>query len=418
MIKNSAISRRSVLKAGAAGIGLLAATAGRNVLAQGAPIRIGHQCDLTGALADTGYWRKKAVDAAVASLNAKGGIAGRKVEVVTVDTESKVEVGILRLRQLIQDSKADFVIGSQHGGISIASNPIMLEQKTLCMSLSRTDATTGKAANPYIFRLMVNTSLAAKSAGKTMIGNTGKRWSIIYADYVWGQGHRDAWVQELKEAGGEVVSAIGIPVNTADPISFVSRIDRSVDAHFIALLGPDMPRVLVALQQLGMGSKSKVLVDAGFGLFDILAFGKQVDQMWSMDSTPFELADRDTPHLRNLRKLVGIDDKGYEIGSKKWCMQGDIWPAFESVSFIKETVEKSGWKTKEDTSKLIKFAEANPNFAESELFPQGDLVVRPADHQAFCDYYTLRIENGGIRMKSKIAKEQGMYPAVVDLTKS
>src|ERR1700760_4068165 len=56
------------------------------------PIRIGHQCDLTGALASTGYWRKKAADAAVKYVNEHGGIAGRQVELITVDTETKVDV--------------------------------------------------------------------------------------------------------------------------------------------------------------------------------------------------------------------------------------------------------------------------------------------------------------------------------------
>lgn len=410
------ISRRHFLQSSLiAGGGLIAGTLSSTPAAAADSIKIGHQCDLTGALADTGYWRKKTADAAVKWINKNGGVAGRPLELITIDTESKVDAGILRLRQLLQESKVDFVLGSEHGGISIASNPIMLEQKTLYLSQSRTDAVTGAAANPFVFRLMVNTSLAAYAASQSIIAKAGKRWSVIYADYVWGHAHRDAWLAQFKQAGVAVGSALSIPVNTADPLSFVSRIDRSSDAIFVALLGPDMPRVLIALDQLGLSDKTKVLVDAGFGVFDVLKSGKQAENMWGMDSSPFELAGHDTPHERNMRAEVGIDAAGREIGTNRACMIGDIWPMWESLSFIKRNVEGAGWKTKGNTEALIKYAEGNPNYTEGDLFPQGNLFIRPEDHQAFCDYYILRIEDGHIRTEAKVPKEKGIYPPTINL---
>ncbi len=137
---------------------------------------------------DTG---EKAVDAAVKFINDNGGIAGRPIELTTIDTESKVDVGVLRLRQLIQDKRVDFVIGSQYGGVAIASNPICRDLGILCLSLSRTDEITGSAANPYVFRLIVNTTLTASAAGSWMIERTGKNWTALYADYVWGASNRD-----------------------------------------------------------------------------------------------------------------------------------------------------------------------------------------------------------------------------------
>lgn len=379
------------------------------------PIKVGHQCDLTGPFASTGYWRKKATDAAAKWLNAKGGIAGRPIEIVTIDTESKVDVGVLRMRQLIQDHKVDFVVGSEHGGIGIASNPIAQEFKTLYLSMSRTDDVTVKAVNPYVFRLQVDTSLTAKAAGGWMVGQTGKRWGILYADYVWGQSHRDAWTQSVQAAGGTVVQSLSMPVNTADPLPYISKLDRSIDAVFVALLAPDVPRAIPALNQMGFADKYLVTADALFGTFDILSLGPQVERLWGMDSLPWELEDKDTPHMRALRVAVGVDEHGREVGAKRFCMMGDIWPAWENLGFLKRNVEATGWKTRNDTSALIKYAEAHPNYPESELFPQGPLLIRPEDHQAFCDYFALRIEKGRIRVKNRIAKESGIYPATVNI---
>ena len=49
---------------------------------------IGHHCDLTGVISSWGFWHDKAAKAAVDIINKGGGIAGRKVELVTEDTES------------------------------------------------------------------------------------------------------------------------------------------------------------------------------------------------------------------------------------------------------------------------------------------------------------------------------------------
>src|SRR5690606_32425249 len=173
-------TRRSFLQltAGAA----LAAGAPRFVgraMAQSDPIRIGHQCDLTGPLASTGYWRKKATDAAVAWVNEQGGIAGRRVEVITVDTETKVDVGVRRGRQVVQEERVDYVVGWGHGGIGMACTPSAQDYTTRSLSMSRTDNVTGTAAHPFVFRLMANTPMTAHASGPWIIENTGKRWAVI-----------------------------------------------------------------------------------------------------------------------------------------------------------------------------------------------------------------------------------------------
>jgi hypothetical protein len=116
-----------------------------------------------------------------------------------------------------------------------------------------------------------------------------------------------------------------------------------------------------------------------------------------------------------MRKAVGIDKHGREVGTRRACTIGDIWPAWENFGLLKKSIEGSGWKARDDNLALIKHIEANPNYPESEFFPQGDLYIRPADHQGFCDYYGLRVKNGEIRVESRIPKEEGMYPATVNI---
>src|SRR3977135_1537194 len=86
------ISRRSFLKtalAGGALDGTARLTITKDLFAQASgPIVIGHHCDLTGVISSWGFWHDKAAKAAVDIINKGGGLAGRKVELVTEDTES------------------------------------------------------------------------------------------------------------------------------------------------------------------------------------------------------------------------------------------------------------------------------------------------------------------------------------------
>src|ERR1700682_6337529 len=112
------LSRRSFLEcalAGGAAAGTANLTIMRDAFAQGSgPIGIGHHCALHGVISAWGYWHDKAAKLAVDIINKGGGIAGRKVELATEDTESNPASGARKLRNLIPRSNAEFVVRSVH----------------------------------------------------------------------------------------------------------------------------------------------------------------------------------------------------------------------------------------------------------------------------------------------------------------
>ena len=121
------ISRRSFLEVALAGgtLGTANLTLMRDAYAQASgPIVIGHHCDLTGAISSWGVWHDKAAKAAVDIINAGGGIAGRKVELATEDTESNPASGARKLRNLVQRLNAEFIVGSVHSGVMLAAIPV------------------------------------------------------------------------------------------------------------------------------------------------------------------------------------------------------------------------------------------------------------------------------------------------------
>jgi branched-chain amino acid transport system substrate-binding protein len=94
-------------------------------------IVIGFQNDVTGLLAPYGYWYDKTAKAVVARINGQGGLAVKKVRLVSEDTESNVNLGIRKLRKLIEKTAPTSVLGSLHSGIAIGSAPIVQQLNTV-----------------------------------------------------------------------------------------------------------------------------------------------------------------------------------------------------------------------------------------------------------------------------------------------
>src|SRR5215203_3036363 len=161
------LSRRNFLEVALAGgaLGTANLKVIRDAFAQASgPIVIGHHCDLTGVISSWGYWHDKAAKAAVDIINKGGGIAGRKVELATEDTESNPASGARKLRNLIQRSNAEFVVGSVHSGVMLAAIPIASELKTIYFSTGEATEATGSKGTRYSFRTGTDTySIAAAS---------------------------------------------------------------------------------------------------------------------------------------------------------------------------------------------------------------------------------------------------------------
>ena len=129
------LSRRSFLEVALAGgaLGTANLTLMKDAYAQASgPIVIGHHCDLTGVISSWGLWHDKAAKAAVEIINKGGGIAGRKVELATEDTESNPASGARKLRNLVQRLNAEFIVGSVHSGTSHSWPSISSVSQTSC----------------------------------------------------------------------------------------------------------------------------------------------------------------------------------------------------------------------------------------------------------------------------------------------
>lgn len=91
------------------------------------PIKVGAFLSVTGPASFLGDPQAKTLKLYIDKINASGGVLGRKLELVSFDSQGDAKQAVTFVRRLIEDSKVDFIIGGSTTGETMAVVP-MVEQ--------------------------------------------------------------------------------------------------------------------------------------------------------------------------------------------------------------------------------------------------------------------------------------------------
>ena len=262
-ILNKGFSRRDFLKTtalGAAGLSLSSWAFTPFTYAAEKPIKIGMIQELTVGATEYGYWLSKVGKAAVAKLNAEGGIAGRKVELIEYDTKFNPAYGAQMFKKLVLEDKVDFIMGSIHSGIQLACFPIAEQFKIPYFGGgAMASALTGKGAIPYYIRIHTHALMQAMAGWEWAFKNLGKKWAFVVADYAWGHSLEEEFGKRVKAAGGKV-QEIRAPQTTKDFVPFLQKIDPDIDVLFTAFLNPAALGVMRQIRGTGPPEEDETLI--------------------------------------------------------------------------------------------------------------------------------------------------------------
>src|SRR5260221_8360232 len=125
------VTRRSFMLGTAGAVGLATAGTARRSFAQAAnePIRIGWLAALTGASSAPGVGFNRGVLFAADEINAAGGVKGRKIEIVTRDTQGDPTKAVNATQEMISKLKVHAIWGPTNSGEALATTPIMARTK-------------------------------------------------------------------------------------------------------------------------------------------------------------------------------------------------------------------------------------------------------------------------------------------------
>jgi branched-chain amino acid transport system substrate-binding protein len=404
------LSRRGFLEcalAGGAAAGTANLTLMKDAFAQpSGPLVIGHHCDMTGVISSWGVWHDKAARAAVDIINQGGGIAGRKVVLATEDTESNPASGARKLRNLIQRANAEFVIGSVHSGVMLSAIPIASELKTIYFSTGEATEATGSKGTRYSFRTGTDTYSIAAASMPWCVDNFGKTWSIIYADYAWGQSTNQESRAFIEKAGGKVLNSIAVPLDTKDFVPYLAQISADTEVLLPAFIGSLSLGFYTQAKSMGLDKKMKMFSSSA-SIESIAPDDIQgaAEGVYFFENFPRMLSSKNDEYHKEFNKLLQIDDiDARQIGGQAVMDKSHCWQAWEDLFALKQAIEKSGYKTRKDVEGVIQALEGM-EMKNSLGHPQGDKFIRKEDHVGIMDCYISRVVNGKLALQKRVPKE-------------
>src|SRR5262245_2769184 len=405
------VSRRRLVGWGAGAIGatMLVPAPWRAAFGQAKPYKIGTLRPLSGAAAAGGKTALVGTQMAVDRINKSGGVNGRPIELIVADYESKPDVGRRKAEKLVVEDKVDIHEGGFLSNVCLACQPVFDEYKIVNMIGVCLDTTlTTTKCSRYTFRPFDYAPAQAVAFAPHLV-KMGKRWHIVYADYAWGQSTRDAYADQIKRAGGEIAGTTGIPLGTADMTPFLSKISGNFDGLFGILFGKDGVTIGNQAFDLGLTKKYKWAGDGAIAeSTNLPALGNTIEGFVGVNRyLPLLEGVLNTPSHKKfyddaVARLKQIDPSGP-------LPDRYVQSNYEAINALKLGMEKSGFRGREDTMKLIEALEGL-EMKEGDDFPQGDKLLRKEDHQAFIREFIFDIKDGKHRILDVVPKEKTMFP--------
>lgn len=140
----------------------VAVAVGTGSLAHGqGTIKVGALIPLTGSGATVGESGQIAVELAVRNINAAGGIAGRRIQLVIGDYQTDATVGVSEAKRLIHQEKIELLIGPTYSQVTLAVMPLLIEAKIPSINVSGSERLTPDVA-PYAFSMLANPEAQSK----------------------------------------------------------------------------------------------------------------------------------------------------------------------------------------------------------------------------------------------------------------
>ena len=165
------------------------------------PIKVGMPMPLSGPPALFGEPATKGAQMYIDEINAKGGVLGRKIELLTRDSKADANEAVRVARELILKENVDFLVGTLTSAEGPAVSVVAKENKIVFIApIPKTDQlTAADKLHPYVFRVAANTTMEGRSAAEIVAKWPVTRIGTIAFDYAYGQDVTRAFVEHIKK---------------------------------------------------------------------------------------------------------------------------------------------------------------------------------------------------------------------------
>jgi branched-chain amino acid transport system substrate-binding protein len=189
---------------------------------------------------------KKGWELAVEEINAKGGVLGRKIEVISRDDGANPGDAVRVANELVTREGVNIIAGTFLSHIGLAVTEFAGKEKVFFLAAEPlTDKITWQNGNRYTFRLRASTYMQVAMLMPDVIAAKKKRWALVYPNFEFGQSAAEAFKTMLKKAQPDVefVTEQAPPLGKEDTGAIAQALDDAKpDGIFSAMFGTGLTK--------------------------------------------------------------------------------------------------------------------------------------------------------------------------------
>ena len=170
-------------------------------------VRIGVVQPMTGPVAYDGNIYVNTVKMIVDDLNAKGGVLGRKIELVVEDGACNPAQSVNAAEKLATRDKVVALLGAFCSTSTAAMMEVAKKHRIPLITGISTAAQLTEQGNPYFFRAVATTPMLGNAfGGELPAAVKAKRFAFLVLNDDWGRSMVASYPKAIKRAGGEIVA--------------------------------------------------------------------------------------------------------------------------------------------------------------------------------------------------------------------
>jgi branched-chain amino acid transport system substrate-binding protein len=349
-------------------------------------IRIGMVEPFSGPMESYGRECLAAAQFAVDEQDAKGGLLGKKIQLLHEDNEFKPDVAVKRARKLVLEDKVNFITGSVGTPMAVALNHVATSYKTIMIQYSAAgDLIQGKEFSRYGFRISQNIYNLGASLAELMAVKPYKNYYEVQPDFVAGR-ETDALIKGILKTSAPQIKVVGTeytPFGTNDFGPYLTKMMAAKpDALIVGLYGVELINFIKQARKMGFASP--------FPIFSMFALDPYVMQELKEDGVgvyttwEYELRIKSPENQAMIKKFneQHKNDKDFIT----WWPSSSLGNALLAWKMTFAAIEKA------DSLDPEKIIETLENFQWKG--PAGQWTMRKCDHQVMLPMYGGVIEAG------------------------
>lgn len=332
------------------------------------PIKIGVPLPLSGMVAFAGLPCKNTMEMVSEDINKAGGINGRAIEIVYIDTEAKPDVAIRGVKRLIRKDKVTAIVGLLASWCAMPSLPIIEKHKVPTVLISASSKLV-EPVKKWVFKIPASDTIVVAKVLDHMKAQGIKRIAVISGQDDYSDGGHRSLVAQAPDYGINIVFDERFAGDESDLTPLINKIKKTNAQATVSWSTKRTPSIVaINYRQLGL-EIPLYLGHAALGQPFLDTAGKSAEGVL-VASMKFagaeELPDSDP------QKKVALDYRN--AYKKKYGKETNQFAggAFDGLNILVAALRKAGT----NNQKLRSALEQTKGFVGT----QGTFTYSPDDH--------------------------------------